>query len=368
MKMGILLFMLLPLLGNVYVLWHVWRIVPFAPWGKWLVVVLMFLAFLLLFVSMREHLRMPMAVATVVYEISTSWLIILLYLAMVFLLLDVGRLVHLVPSSLLKDSWTGVLSVGGVLLSVFIYGNIHYHHKYRQPIELTTTKAMERPLKVIMASDLHIGYHNRRAELARWVDMMNQEKADLILIAGDIIDNSTRPLDEERVHEEFRRLNAPVVACLGNHEYYAGEPNSMQFYKKAGITLLRDSVITIDDVCIIGRDDRTNPHRKSVAELMRQVDKEKYVIVLDHQPYHLDRVEKAGADFQLSGHTHHGQVWPISWITDAVYECAFGEWQRGNTRYYVSSGLGIWGGKFRIGTRSEYIVATIKGDSAVRQK
>jgi predicted MPP superfamily phosphohydrolase len=85
----------------------------------------------------------------------------------------------------------------------------------------------------------------------------------------------------------------------------------------------------------------------------------KYAIVLDHQPYNLDRAEAAGVDFQLSGHTHRGQVWPISWITDHIYECSWGSHKRGNTQYYVSSGLGIWGGKFRIGTQSEYVVATI---------
>ena len=64
-------------------------------------------------------------------------------------------------------------------------------------------------------------------------------------------------------------------------------------------------------------------------------------------------------DFQLSGHTHHGQIWPVSWITESIYECAFGQHQRGNTNYYVSSGIGLWGGKFRIGTCSEYVVADI---------
>ena len=80
---------------------------------------------------------------------------------------------------------------------------------------------------------------------------------------------------------------------------------------------------------------------------------------MDHQPYNLDRAEAAGVDFQLSGHTHRGQVWPISWITDHIYECSWGSHQRGNTQFYVSSGIGIWGGKFRIGTQSEYVVATI---------
>ena len=160
---------------------------------------------------------------------------------------------------------------------------------------------------------------------------------------------------------EFRRLNTPVYACLGNHDYYAGEPNSERFYKEAGIILLRDSVAELENgIVIVGRDDRTNKRRKSVERLMNQVDRSKYVILLDHQPYHLEEAEQCGVDFQFSGHTHYGQVWPISWIENMIYENAYGPLTKGRTQYYVSSGIGIWGGKFRIGTQSEYVVATIR--------
>ena len=84
-----------------------------------------------------------------------------------------------------------------------------------------------------------------------------------------------------------------------------------------------------------------------------------YIILLDHQPYNLEQAQQNKVDFQFSGHTHYGQVWPISWIEDRIYEDAFGPLQKGDTFYYVSSGIGIWGGKFRIGTRSEYVVLTI---------
>ena len=163
------------------------------------------------------------------------------------------------------------------------------------------------------------------------------------------------------MEEEFHRLEAPVYACLGNHEHFGGDANARQFYQDAGIHLLIDEAAVIDStIVVIGRDDRSNfRHRKSVDTLMSTVNAHLYTIVLDHQPYDLDRTEKAGVDFQLSGHTHRGQVWPISWITDAIYECSWGPYQRGNTQYYVSSGLGLWGGKFRIGTQSEYIVATL---------
>ena len=88
-----------------------------------------------------------------------------------------------------------------------------------------------------------------------------------------------------------------------------------------------------------------------------------FTLLLDHQPYHLEEAERCGIDFQFSGHTHHGQVWPASWVTDALYEDAFGSLRKGGTRYYVSSGMGIWGGKFRIGTRSEYVVLTLTDTS-----
>ena len=361
-KFGMLIFMLLPLLGNVYVLWHVWRILPLPSWAKVVVVMLMVFAFLLLFVGFSRHVHLSMPLATVVYEIGTSWLIILLYLFMAFLLLDIGRWVHLVPATFLKNSWSGTLAVTAFMFIIFLYGNIHYHQKVRQPLTLTTGKTLSRKMKVVMLSDLHLGYHNRRSEFAKWVDKINEEKADVILVAGDIIDKNIQPLEEQEMHQEFLRLNAPVVACLGNHEYYGGESNALLFYKKADITLLRDSVTTVGDLCIIGRDDRSNPKRKTLSELMKGVDSTKYLVVLDHQPIQLEEAEQNGIDFQLSGHTHHGQVWPISWITESIYECAFGEWQRGSTRYYVTSGIGIWGGKFRIGTRSEYVVAEITPD------
>ena len=236
---------------------------------------------------------------------------------------------------------------------------LHYRHKYREEMTVRSAK-VTKPVKLVLMSDLHLGYHNRRKEFARWVDLINNERPDLVLVAGDIIDGSIRPLREERMHEEFLRIDAPVFACLGNHEYYSGEPEAQRFYSDADICLLQDTTTQLGDFCILGRDDRTNRRRLPLKDLVASADKTKYLVLLDHQPYHLEQAEREGIDFQFSGHTHHGQVWPISWMTDAMYECAFGTYQRGSTSYYVSSGIGIWGGKFRIGTRSEYLVLNIE--------
>lgn len=354
-------FLALPIAGLAYVGWHVWQILPFTALWRWIAVGAMLAAFLTMFLNFSRAIdRTPMPIATMVYEVGNSAIFVLLYLVMIFLALDLLRLAHIVPRSWLFSNGATSLAILAVMLGIFTYGNINYYNKVRQKLTLTTKKDIGRHnVKIVMMSDLHLGYHNPRKELARWVDMVNAEHPDIILIGGDIIDMSLRPLKEEDMAAEFRRLNAPIYACLGNHEYYSGELEAQRFYDDAGITLLRDSVIEKGGIRIVGRDDRTNPHRLNLGILMKNADRSKYTILLDHQPYHLEQAERTGVDFQFSGHTHHGQVWPISWITEAIYEKAFGYHRRGATEYYISSGIGIWGGKFRIGTHSEYVVATL---------
>ncbi len=341
-----------------FVTWHVWRVLPFSTPVK-LIIVLLMLAALGCMVLQFKSDSVPLGMATAMYEIGNSWLIIMFYLLMTFLLLDIGRLIHLVPAAWLKSNGITSLVITGIMLVTFIGGNIHYHNKQRQEIKITTNKHLERPLKIVMLSDLHAGFHNPRAEVGRWVDMINAEQADLILIAGDMIDGNVRPLLAQGTADELKRFNAPTIACLGNHEYITGIDKSINLINQTGICLLRDSTIVIGDVTIIGRDDRSNRGRKSVEQLMQGVTRGNYIIMLDHQPFQLKEAEKNGVDLQLSGHTHRGQVWPLNWVTKKMYECDYGQYRRGNTDYYVSSGLGIWGGKFRIGTDSEYAVITV---------
>jgi len=362
MKIFLLLFLLLPIVGCTYVGWHVWYLLPIGNWLRTIVVALLVGAFCVLLVNFSVGLNsVPMPLARVMYAVGTSSVIILLYLFMLFIVLDVLRLVGVVPSSLLNSSWRGTALVVGLMTALFIYANLNYHRKVCQPLEIATAKPLRKPVRLMLLSDLHLGYHNTRADLKKWIDIILREAPDYVLIAGDIVDISTRPLLEEDMASEWRRLPMPVYACPGNHDYYADLEKSRCFFREAGIRLLRDESVELDEgIVVVGRDDRTNARRKSVEGLMDSVAKDKFSILLDHQPYNLENAEKAGVDFQLSGHTHYGQVWPISWIEDLLYEDAFGPLTKGKTQYYVTSGIGIWGGKFRIGTRSEYIILTVK--------
>lgn len=359
--MWFILFFILPFAGLAYVLWHVWCVLPFTFAWKCAVLAACVLAFSTLFLNFSHAIdAMPMGLARTCYETGNSVIFILLYAVLVFLLLDIGRLTHVVPKAWLYHNGVTSAVLAVLLTGVFTYGYFNYLDKRRHTVDLPTAKAVAGEVKMVLMSDLHLGYHNNRKELARWVDKVNAERPDIVLIAGDIVDGSLRPVVEEDMAAELRRIKAPVYATFGNHEYYAGIDGAADFCREAGITLLRDSVAEVGGMAIVGRDDRSNRRRKSLGALMRGVDKSKYVVLLDHQPYHLEQAERAGVDFQFSGHTHHGQLWPISWITDAVYEDAYGPLRRGLTRYYVSSGIGIWGGKFRVGTCSEYVVATVR--------
>ena len=335
-----------------YVCWRLGRITP--PGWKLAVVGLFVLWMASMFLSFAYLERIPIKAATVLYEVGNTWLMAFLYLLLLFFLADLAALCHILPKAFLKDNAASLITITGIVAVILIGGGIHYHHKYREEMTITTAKPLEKPLTIVLASDLHIGYHNRKAELARWVDLINAEKPDLVLIGGDIIDRSLRPVIEGNYGEEFQRIEAPVWAVLGNHEFFCDLDRTEQFIQDSGIMLLKDSVARFKGVDVIGRYDRMHRERMDLADLASSLDG--FTLVLDHQPVHLEEAEQAGVDFQFSGHTHHGQVWPVSWMTDLMFEKAWGHHRRGKTQYYITSGLGLWGAKIRVGTRSEYLV------------
>lgn len=370
MKMNILfpvLMLLIYLAGNTYVFFRIGQLLPLQQlWQKVLYVALVILLAGSLFLALGVSRWLPSGVSGVFYQIGSTWFFIFIYLLLFLLLRDIvwgaNRLWHFIPESIslrpaFKTLFTAVFL--GLALLFLIGGHINYWCKRRVELNLTTAKQLERPLKIVAFSDMHLGYMIREGELARWVKKINAEQPDLILIAGDLIDNNLYPLENGILSKELKQLKAPLGVCavLGNHEYISGVERSVKFLEESHIRVLRDSALLVDNrFYVVGRDDRSNRNRKQLSTLLQGVDSSKPVIVLDHQPYELQEVATLPVDLQISGHTHRGQLWPVNWITDAMYEVSHGYLKKGDTHFYVSSGLGIWGGKFRIGSQSEYVV------------
>ncbi len=361
---------LIPIIGiialflgiNSYVIYRISNLMPPTIIGRVLLVVAGIGVSVAPFLAMGLGDRFPSDLTGLMYKIGTSWLILFFYLLLYFLLLDLLRLTHLVPvDKYLFGNWMsfGIHTIAATVLLTI--GYVRYTHKAKVELTVPVDKPIRsgNPLKIVAVSDLHLGYGIGRSELERWVKMINRENPDIVLIAGDITDNNVRPLYEQQLDEVFHQIRTKygIYTIPGNHEYIAGINQAIPFLQKAGMTVLRDSVALVDNsFYIIGRDDRSNTSRKSLAELTAGFDTSKPIILLDHQPYALEEAEQNGIDLQLSGHTHEGQIWPVSLLTHKLFEQPHGYLQKGKTHIYVSSGLGIWGGKFRIGTQSEYVV------------
>ncbi len=374
--MIVVIFLLYTLL-NYYVFRHIWLSMPPNIIGRICLVVFAVLAISSFVITFLAGDSLPLWLVSSLYRLATAWLFIFIYFFIVVAVKDLfgltNKLFHFMPSDAItrytKENWVGLGFMVGFIALVMVCGYLKYTWKVRVELPLQMYKTMgdsatfTRPLRIVAISDLHLGYGIGKGEFEKWVETINAENPDIVFIAGDIVDNSVRPLNEGGFADSFHKIKAPlgIYACLGNHEYISGLKGSIEFYKKAGINLLKDSVAEIiNNSCyVIGRDDRMNPDRKSLKELTDSLDHSKPIFLLDHQPYNLEEAEAYGIDFQFSGHTHQGQVWPISMITNKIYEIDHGFLKKGNTNIYVSSGIGIWGGKFRIGTQSEYVVVDI---------
>jgi len=304
---------------------------------------------------------LPTKFVSLLYHIGTSWLIVFLYLLLIFAICDLLKITKIAD---IYSVWYGWLIVTSIISALLIYGNINYYKKKRVEVNIEISKPINEKnnLKILLISDLHLGYGILNKEVETWLPFLNREKADIVLIAGDVIDNFVKPLNEEKVYKTLRKINAKqgVFMALGNHEYIGNIDKSIDFIKKSNITLLRDTAVLIDDnFYIVGREDYSRKYRKRLSALLENIDKTKPIIVIDHQPIRLKEARINGVDLQVSGHTHNGQVIPINWIANLLYKKSYGFFKQNETNYFITSGLGLWGGKFRIGTRSEYVVINI---------
>ncbi|MBN1542933.1 metallophosphoesterase [candidate division KSB1 bacterium] len=232
----------------------------------------------------------------------------------------------------------------------------------RLDLTLSRSSALRYPLHLVVATDLHIDESVSPKRVQKWVSLINRQKADAVLLVGDILDGHQPHRLDSRFAESLRQLQSRtgVFAVPGNHEYYVGIDSALAFFRSAGITALRDTAVVIDEAFVLaGRDDRTRSSfgqaRKRISELLKNIDPALPIIVLDHQPFDLNEIVTAQVDLQVSGHTHHGQLVPFNWITGQMYEKSWGLLKKNATFIYVSSGLGTWGPPMRLGNRPEIV-------------
>ncbi|MCX6330195.1 MAG: metallophosphoesterase [Bacteroidia bacterium] len=216
-------------------------------------------------------------------------------------------------------------------------------------------------LKVVFVSDFHLQEGTGIRFVEKFVKKVESINPDLILFGGDIVEGDRENENLERIEKLLGSIRAKygIFGVNGNHEHYAGQDKG-SFFSKAGIQILSDSVVVIDHSFILaGRNDGHVRTRKSAADLLQSITDSLPVILLDHRPTEIDQISRTGANVVFSGHTHNGQLFPINLITRRVYKLSYGYMKKGNTNFFVSSGIRLWGPPVRTTAKSEIMVVDI---------
>jgi len=310
-----------------------------------------------------------------------SCVVLTLYGFLILLIIDILRIVgwavKFKPKFIYRNyPMSKVIAFGAVCFALALiliagYCNAHFPRATHLEIYVDKNAGQLTELRVVMVSDIHKGMIHGRKMLARIVDEINKQQPDIVLLVGDIFDGSPAPVIEQDTGVEFRRLQSKYGAYMiaGNHERIgrreernaANENTTIAYMTSQGVQLLLDTVVLIDNgFYLAGRKDYSDRSRKTVPELLYDVNRRLPVIMADHQPYNLDEAAQAGVDLQLSGHTHHGQLFPLNYITGKIFEKDWGFLQKGKTHYYISCGAGTWGPPFRTAGFSEVVVIDLK--------
>lgn len=311
------------------------------------------LAYVFLVASLLIAFFLPIGPARRIMKlISNYWLGILLYLILAVLMADaICFLLFLITKRRLKCRTAAAGGICAVVVLVLsAWGAYNARIIQVTPYEITVNKDGGRleNLNVVLAADLHLGYNIGTAHMMQMVDKINEQNADLVVFAGDIFDNEYEALDDpEELIAVLQKIQSKhgVYACYGNHDVeekilagftFGGnkkKESSIQmdeFLERAGIHLLQDEAVLIDDsFYLYGRPDAQRPGRginmrKTAAELMGELDTEKPVIVIDHEPKELQELADAEVDIDLCGHTHDGQMFPANLITALMWENSYG--------------------------------------------
>lgn len=361
------------LLLNPYICWRGYQAIP--PRKSWRIPYLLFFLIELsvFFFGFFFRDELPDSVMVPILYVCNTWYIASVYITLALLALELLRFshkkLHWFPKAIIRH-W-GKVKLG--LFFTILFGAaglmVHAYYKVANPtvknvyIDIPKRAEGRDSLRIVMMSDLHIGEMIGKEMVQKYVALSNAQHPDMVVLVGDIMDYESRFAENAHIEDDLQQLKAPLGVYIvnGNHEYRANRFAKQRWLLKTGATLLRDSVVMPDSsFYLIGRDDKINRKRKDLRTLMENVDEDRPIIVLDHQPNSFNEMIMNGSDLGLHGHTHNGQIWPYPLVMKLVYECAYGYYKRGGTQFYVSSGIGIAGPPYRVGTDSELVVLHIR--------
>ncbi|MDP3645332.1 MAG: metallophosphoesterase [Bacteroidota bacterium] len=339
---------------------------------KWYVLIFWTVAFLFIVGSVLERTATS-AFSEWVYRIGSFWIAYMLYLGIAVVLIDVVRIfnyfIHFLPPFTEVMKFRLGLVVVLVVSLIVIAGHINALWINVKEIPLTIHKKVSgsSEVKVLMASDLHLGALIGERRENRLLKIIQKQKPDLVLLCGDLVDGEIAPALRKNLGRHIQEIKTPlgVYAITGNHEYIGGIERTLPYLKSINIRMLLDEVITLPNgIQLVGRNDHSSGRGanapKPLAELIAGTDHEKPIIVMNHQPFNLQEAVDAKVDLHLSGHTHNGQLWPVNYLTEAIFEVSWGYLKKSETHFYVSSGFGTWGPSVRVGNRPEVVVFKLK--------
>lgn len=251
------------------------------------------------------------------------------------------------------------------------------HHVWQTNYELKTTKEVP-SLKIAMFADSHLGTTFDEKAFSKHLREIQAQNPDILVVVGDYVDDGTSREQLINMTRYLGQLKTKygIYYVSGNHDkgYYGAmyrgfsENDLFNELQKNGIHILQDESVLIDNLFyLIGRRDYSvqrerGGHRKSIEELIKDLDKNKYMIVLDHQPVEYNNEADAGVDLVLNGHTHGGQLFPFNQVGKLIgaNDLVYGHEKRKNTDFIVTSGISDWAIKFKTGTKSEFVIIDIK--------
>lgn len=326
-----------------------------------------------------------------VKRVSNYWLGTFLYILIFVTVADICRLIlKRIPGRLHNFFFSrkGYVFVGIFLTALTaafsIYGSVNAKIVRSTPYQVAVDK--ECPgidqLKIALVADFHLGYSVGDAQMRRMVKKINEMEPDLILIAGDIFDNDYEAVQNpDKIAATLAQMKSKygVYGVFGNHDVSerllggfsvssdkedVRDPRFDEFAQKAGIQILDDQVICVENAFyLVGRKDAQKTGdgggRLSPEKILSQTDTELPVIVMEHQPRQLQELADAGADLQLCGHTHDGQIFPGNLVLPFFWENPFGLLKKDQMYSIVTSGVGVWGPAMRVGTASEVCEITV---------